>query len=83
MPKPYEPTDARTYTSLRQEVKRDLEHLFPNAIILTLKQAAKAYGYTDTQTAKEMIGAPRIPGERRVAYYLGDIASDIARKRLG
>lgn len=75
--------DTRNYAELRQEVKRDLERLYPNAVILTLKQAAMAYGYTDERTAKERIGAPRIPGERRVVYYLGDIASDIARKRLG
>ena len=75
--------DTRNYAELRQEVKRDLERLYPNAVILTLKQAATAYGYTDERTAKERIGAPRIPGARRVVYYLGDIASDIARKRLG
>ena len=52
-------------------------------MILTLKQAATAYGYTDAKSAKDNIGAPRIPGDRRVVYYLGDIASDIARKRMG
>lgn len=75
--------DTRTYAELRQEVKRDLERLYPHAVILTLKQAATVYGYTDTKTAQARIGAPRIPGERRVVYYLGDVASDIAKKRLG
>lgn len=28
-------------------------------------------------------GAPRVPGERRVVYYLGDVASDIAKRRAG
>ena len=73
----------RSYAELRQEVKRDLERLYPNTVILTLKQAATTYGYTDLKSAKENIGAPRIPGERRVVYYLGDIASDIAKRRLG
>ena len=52
-------------------------------MILTLKQASTIYGYADLKTARAKITAPRIPGERRVVYYLGDIASDIARKRMG
>lgn len=75
--------DDRSYAELRQEVKRDLERLYPNTVILTLKQASTIYGYADLQTARAKITAPRIPGERRVVYYLGDIASDIAKRRLG
>lgn len=75
--------DDRSYAELRQEVRRDLERQHPGVLMLTLKQAATVYGYTDTKTAKDKIGAPRIPGEHRVMYYLGDIASDIAKKRFG
>lgn len=75
--------DDRSYAELRQEVRRDLERQHPGVLMLTLKQAATAYGYTDTKTAQARIGAPRIPGERRVVYYLGDVASDIAKRRFG
>lgn len=75
--------EERTYKALRQEVKRDLEQLFPGAVLLTLNQCMKAYGLSDRETAKKIIGAPRVPGERRVVYYLGDIASDIAKRRAG
>lgn len=75
--------EERTYKALRQEVKSDLEQLFPGAILLTLEQAAKVYGFRDKRAAKDVIGAPRVPGERRVVYYLGDIASDIAKRRIG
>lgn len=75
--------DDRTYKQLRQEVKNDLERLYPGVLLLTLGQAAKAYGFNDIYTAKKHIGAPRVPGEWRVMYYLGDIASDIAKRRIG
>lgn len=75
--------DDRTYANLRQETKRDLEQMFPGALLLTLKQAAQAYGYKDIKAAQSAIKAPRVEGERRVVYYLGDIASDIARRRCG
>lgn len=75
--------EERTYKSLRQEVKNDLEQLFPGAVLLTLEQAAKVYGFRDKRSAKDVIGAPRVEGERRVVYYLGDIATDIAKRRAG
>lgn len=75
--------EERTYKALRQEVKNDLEQLFPGAVLLTLEQAAKVYGFRDKRSVKKIIGAPRVPGERRVVYYLGDVASDIAKRRIG
>ena len=75
--------EERTYKSLRQEIKNDLEQIFPGAVLLTLEQAAKVYGFRDKRSAKKIIGAPRVPGERRVVYYLGDVASDIAKRRIG
>ena len=75
--------DERTYKQLRQEVKNDLQQLYPGAMLLTLEQAMKVYGFKDKQSAKECIGAPRVLGERRVMYYLGDIATDIAKRRIG
>ena len=75
--------EERTYKALRQEVKNDLEQLFPGTVLLTLEQAAKVYGFQDKRSAKDVIGAPRVKGERRVVYYLGDIASDIAKRRIG
>lgn len=73
----------RTYQELRQEVKNDLMRMYPNVLLLTLEQAAKIYGFTDKYKAKRVIGAPRVPGEYRVMYYLGDIATDIAKRRIG
>ena len=52
-------------------------------LLLTLEQAAIIYGFTDKYKAKRVIGAPRVPGEYRVMYYLGDIATDIAKRRIG
>lgn len=75
--------EERTYKALRQEVKNDLEQLFPGTVLLTLEQAAKVYGFRDKKAAKKIIGAPRVSGERRVVYYLGDIATDIAKRRIG
>lgn len=75
--------EERTYKALRREGKNDLEQLFPGAVLLTLEQAAKVYGFRDKRAAKKIIGAPRVPGERRVVYYLGDVASDIAKRRIG
>lgn len=76
-------TDERSYAELRQEVKRDLERMYPGALLLTLKQAAQAYGYRDAKSAQAAITAPRVEGEKRVVYYLGDIATDIAKRRCG
>ena len=73
----------RTYQELRQEVKNDLMKLYPGTVMLTLKQATKAYGFFSEKAAKACIGAPRVPGEHRVMYYLGDIATDIAKRRIG
>ena len=75
--------DNRTYAELRQEAKKDLERMYPGTLFLTLKQVAKAYGYKDLKRARGAIGAPRVPGERRVVYYLGDIATDMAKRRAG
>ena len=73
--------EERTYKALRQEVKNDLLQMYPGAVLLTLNKCMKAYGLIDRETAKKIIGAPRVPGERRVVYYLGDVASDIANRR--
>ena len=35
----------RTYQEIRQEVKNDLMRMYPNALLLTLEQAAKIYGF--------------------------------------
>lgn len=75
--------EERTYKALRQEVKNDLLQQYPGSVLLTLNQCMKVYGLRDRKTAKRVIGAPRVSGERRVLYYLGDVASDIARRRLG
>lgn len=75
--------EERNYKMLRQEVKNDLQHQYPGAVLLTLNQCMKAYGLSDRKAAKRVIGAPRVPGERRVVYYLGDVASDIAKRRIG
>lgn len=75
--------EERTYKALRQEVKNDLLQMYPGAVLLTLEQCMKVYGISDRKAAKQVIGAPRVPGERRVLYYLGDVASDIAKRRIG
>ena len=75
--------EERSYKELRQEVKNDLLQQYPGAVLLTLEQCMKVYGLTDRKYAKTVIGAPRVPGERRVIYYLGDVASDIAKRRAG
>ena len=75
--------EERNYKMLRQEVKNDLLQQYPGAVLLTLNQCMKVYGLSDRETAKKVIGAQRVPGERRVLYYLGDVASDIAKRRIG
>ena len=75
--------EERSYKELRQEVKNDLMQQYPGAVLLTLEQCMKVCGLTDRKYAKTVIGAPRVPGERRVIYYLGDVASDIAKRRVG
>ena len=75
--------EERTYKALRQEVKNDLLQQYPGAVLLTLDQCMKVYGLSDRKAAKKVIRAPRVPGERRVVYYLGDVASDIAKRRVG
>ena len=52
-------------------------------VLLTLEQVAKIYGFTDKHKAKRIIGAPRVSGEHRVMYYLGDVATDIVKRRIG
>ncbi|MFR5252871.1 MAG: hypothetical protein ACLTF5_08780 [Butyricicoccus sp.] len=52
-------------------------------VLLTLEQVAKIYGFTDKYKAKRIIGAPRVSGEHRVMYYLGDVATDIVKRRIG
>ena len=74
--------EERSYKELRQEVKNDLIRMYGGAVLLTLEQCMKVYGLTDRDTAK-VIRAPRVLGERRVVYYLGDVASDIAKRRVG
>lgn len=75
--------EERTYKALRQEVKNDLLQQYPGAVLLTLDQCMKVYGLTDRDAAKKVIRAPRVLGERRVVYYIGDVASDIAKRRVG
>lgn len=75
--------EERNYKALRQEVKNDLLQMYPGAVLLTLEQCMKVYGLRDRERAKQVIGAPRVSGERRVLYYLGDVASDIAKRRAG
>ncbi len=75
--------EERSYKELRQEVKNDLLQMYNGAVLLTLEQCMKVYGLSDRTSAKKVIGAPRVPGERRVVYYLGDVASDIAKRRAG
>ena len=75
--------EERSYKELRQEVKNDLLQQYPGAVLLTLEQCMKVYGLSDRDAAKRVIRAPRVHGERRVVYYLGDVASDIARRRVG
>ena len=48
--------------------------MYSNMVLLTLEQVAKIYGFTD---------APRASGEHRVMYYLGDVATDIVKRRIG
>ena len=57
--------------------------MYSNMVLLTLEQVAKIYGFTDKHKAKRIIGAPRASGEHRVMYYLGDVATDIAKRRIG
>lgn len=73
----------RDYRSLRQEVKNDLERLYPGAVLLTVKQAAKVYGYTDIDALKRALSDIRVKGEKRWVFYIGDLASDLARRRYG
>lgn len=75
--------EERSYKELRQEVKNDLMQQYPGAVLLTLEQCMKVYSLSDRESAKRVIRAPRVPGEKRVLYYLGDVASDIARRRVG
>lgn len=75
--------EDRSYKELRQEVKRDLERLYPGAVLLTLKQVMQIYGYEKRENCLASVKIPRVAGERRVLYYLGDVASDIARRRMG
>ena len=75
--------EERSYKELRQEVKNDLIRMYGGAVLLTLERCMKVYGLTDGDTAKKVIRAPRVPGERRVVYYIGDVASDIAKRRVG
>lgn len=58
--------------------------MYSNMVSLTLEQVAKIYGFTDKHKAKRIIGAPRVSGEHRVMlYYLGDVATDIVKRRIG
>lgn len=75
--------EERSYKELRQEVKNDLLQMYGGAVLLTLEQCMKVYGLSDRDAAKKVIRAPRVPGERRVVYYIGDVASDIAKRRVG
>ena len=58
--------------------------MYSNMVLLTLEQVAQLYGFTDKHKAKRVIGAPRVSGEHRVMlYYLGDVATDIVKRRIG
>lgn len=52
-------------------------------VLLTLEQVVKIYGFTDKHKAKCIIGVPRVSGEHRVTYYLGGVATDIVKRRIG
>ena len=52
-------------------------------VLLTLEQVAKLYGFTDKHKAKRIISAPRVSGEHRVMYHLGDVVTDIFKRRIG
>ena len=82
-PKGGQNLEERSYKELRQEVKNDLIRMYGGAVLLTLEQCMKVDGLSDRDTAKKVIRAPRVLGERRVVYYLGDVASDIAKRRVG
>ena len=82
-PKGGQNMEERSYKELRQEVKNDLLQMYGGAVLLTLEQCMKVYGLSDRDAAKKVIRAPRVPGERRVVYYIGDVASDIAKRRVG
>lgn len=60
--------EDRSYRELRQEVKNDLLQMYGGAVLLTLEQCMKVYGLTDRESAKRVIRAPRVPGEKRVLY---------------
>ena len=57
--------------------------MYSNMVLLTLEQVVKIYGFTDKHKAKRIIGAPRASGEHRVTYYLGAVAPDIVKRRIG
>lgn len=57
--------------------------MYSHMVLLTLEQVAKIYGFTDKQKAKRIIGAPRVSDEHRVMYYLGDVATDSVKRRIG
>ena len=57
--------------------------MYSNMVLLTLEQVTKLYGFTDKHKAKRIIGAPRVSGEHRVTYYLGGVATDIVKRRIG
>ena len=52
-------------------------------VLLTLEQVAQLYGFTDKHNAMRVSGPPRVSGEHRVMYYLGDVATDIVKRRIG
>ena len=57
--------------------------MYSNMVLLTLEQVAKIYGNKYNQKENSIIGAPRVSGEHRVMYYLGDVATDIVKRRIG
>ncbi|WOC74871.1 hypothetical protein RX717_12920 [Intestinibacillus sp. NTUH-41-i26] len=72
-----------TYAAARQEAVRDLDRMYPGTIFLTLEQVANIYGYGNPQKARKASALPRVQVGGRAKYYKGDIASDIARRRIG
>lgn len=71
------------YRTARQEVIRDIDRLHPGALFLTLPQVMALYGYSDRKHAQAAIGIEPVSGFGSLRYYVGDVASDIARRRCG
>ena len=58
--------------------------MYSNMVLLTLEQVAKIYGFTDKNKAKpHNRRTESVRRASRDAYYLGDVATDIVKRRIG